>query len=280
MVAPTRRRQRAALALLATIMLAWRIDARMVAPLVAFAAVYAFTSVVEFLNYFYRGLSRSDVESTLIIGQRVTTLVLAVAVLLWRPDVTLLALAMLLPAAAAAALSARVAFRLQPADSASVEPRDGFLRDVLPIGAGSSCRPSISASTSSWSAVVGHRSGRALQRGLPAGRGAASVSGRGARGDAAVARAAPATCGRSRASLRRSPPSRSPSTRCCGSRPPADAVAVRGTLCAPPCRRSACSLLSFPLLSLNLALTHQLVGWDGSAPTRRFARWRLRSTSR
>src|SRR5579864_3144912 len=44
-------------------------------PIAIFALVYTCTGLVEFLNYFYRGLSRSDVESSLILWQRGGTLV-------------------------------------------------------------------------------------------------------------------------------------------------------------------------------------------------------------
>ena len=46
------------------------VDGAVATPLLLFAIVYAATSLVDLLNYFYRGLSRSDIESTLTIGQR------------------------------------------------------------------------------------------------------------------------------------------------------------------------------------------------------------------
>src|SRR4051812_28548691 len=119
-------------------------------PLLLFALVYAGTSLVELLNYFYRGLSRSDLESTLTIWQRSGTLALGLAVLIWRPDVSALAIAMLLPVIATLAWSLRWTRRLttptalagsspEPARAATAPSevvRDRFFRDVFPIGAG------------------------------------------------------------------------------------------------------------------------------------------------
>ena len=121
-------------AVTAVMLIGWT-DAGMVAPLIIFAAAYASASLSEFLNYFYRGLSRSDIESALIIAQRTATLVLAMAVLIWRPDVTSLALAMLLPAAATAAWSIRIARNVEPARFVPAPPQS-FSRDVFPIGLG------------------------------------------------------------------------------------------------------------------------------------------------
>jgi O-antigen/teichoic acid export membrane protein len=125
-----------AVGVLTLLLLLWRADAGIVVPLLGFAVAYASTSLVEFLNYFYRGLSRSDIESTLTIAQRTATLVLAVGVLLWRPGVTALALAMLLPAIATALWSVRIAARLRPPATGLAIPGDSFIRDVFPIGLG------------------------------------------------------------------------------------------------------------------------------------------------
>ena len=40
------------------------------APMRCSRAVYACSGLIEFLHYFYRGLSRSDIESTLTLWQR------------------------------------------------------------------------------------------------------------------------------------------------------------------------------------------------------------------
>src|SRR5262249_25284125 len=117
-------------------------ESGMATPLVVFAAAYACSSLVEFINYFYRGLSRTDIESTLTIAQRGATLALAVAVLIWKPDVTWLAVSMLVPAAGALIWSARTAMvtDLSPAialhGTTARRPSDTFARDVFPIGIG------------------------------------------------------------------------------------------------------------------------------------------------
>jgi O-antigen/teichoic acid export membrane protein len=124
------------------------------APIAILAAVYACSGLVELLHYFYRGLSRSDVESTLTLWQRGGTLVFGLAALAWKPDVTVLAIAMLVPVGLTLAASLRIAWRLgadtqvRPYESAfradtQVRPYESatagfetFRRDVWPIGAG------------------------------------------------------------------------------------------------------------------------------------------------
>lgn len=110
-----------------------------------FTVVYVVNGLIEFLHYFFRGLARSDLESTLTLGQRLATLVVALAVLWWRPDVTLLAAGLLLPSTVTLAYALRRAARLATAapaefQAAGPEPmserRAGGLTSVLPIGAG------------------------------------------------------------------------------------------------------------------------------------------------
>ncbi|MBI3401876.1 MAG: oligosaccharide flippase family protein [Acidobacteria bacterium] len=139
-------------------------------PVTVFAAMYAVASLIEFLHYFYRGLSRSDLESSLILWQRGGTLVCGLLALAWKPDVTVLAIAMLLPVVVTFVASLRIAMRLDgnvgrvlpPTREASADrrslgeggsdaadqagPKDppyisfhpgaAFFRDVFPIGAG------------------------------------------------------------------------------------------------------------------------------------------------
>jgi O-antigen/teichoic acid export membrane protein len=108
--------------------------------------VYVVNGLIEFLHYFYRGLSRSEVESTLTLWQRIAMLILAVAALWWRPDVSVLAVAMAVPAIATFWFSARLATRLAASSSAStssissatsnlLQTRDS-LASVFPLGAG------------------------------------------------------------------------------------------------------------------------------------------------
>src|SRR5580693_5481135 len=87
-----------------------------------FVLVYIVSGLIEFLHYFYRGLSRSDVESTLTLWQRFGTLGCAAIALAWRPEVTTLAVAMLLPVAVTLGYSIRRAARLAPQPAALPGP--------------------------------------------------------------------------------------------------------------------------------------------------------------
>ena len=108
----------AALALVVVGVAAARSSADVAGPIVVLALVYAVGGLVEFLHYFYRGLSRSDIESSLTIFQRLATLVFGFAALAWRPTVGTLAIAMLIPVLATLAVSLRIA-------TAAVEDRRG-----------------------------------------------------------------------------------------------------------------------------------------------------------
>jgi O-antigen/teichoic acid export membrane protein len=112
-----------------------------------FALIYIVSGLIEFLHYFYRGLTRSDVESSLTLWQRLATLGAALLALAWSPDLTLLATAMLVPVVITFLVSVRIATRLgdetasrpsalSPQPSALQEGSSGFRRDVLPIGVG------------------------------------------------------------------------------------------------------------------------------------------------
>src|SRR5262245_31293806 len=102
-----------------------------------FVLVYVVSGLIEFLYYFYRGLSRSDVESTMTLWHRFSMLVLAAAALMWMADVTMLAIAMLLPGLVTLAISLRLAFALSDEGrTASDLPAQSFLTDVMPIGVG------------------------------------------------------------------------------------------------------------------------------------------------
>jgi O-antigen/teichoic acid export membrane protein len=80
--------------------------------IVLFTLVYVVNGLIEFLHYFYRGLARTDLESTLTLWQRIAMMMLAVAALWWWPDVTVLAVAMAIPALVTFGYSARLAQRL------------------------------------------------------------------------------------------------------------------------------------------------------------------------
>jgi O-antigen/teichoic acid export membrane protein len=116
-----------------------------------FALIYIASGLIEFLHYFYRGLTRSDVESSLTLWQRLATLGAALLALAWSPDLTVLATAMLVPVLITFLVSVRIASRLgretaaRLAAAGAVRVAGGterrtvsseFRRDVLPIGIG------------------------------------------------------------------------------------------------------------------------------------------------
>ena len=110
-------------------------------PIALFALGYLAGGVVEFLHHFYRGLARTDIESTLTISMRLGTLAAGALVLWLRPEPTVLALSMLAAPVLAVAYSVRLAFRLASSMSADGvdAPHGGlpeFMREVAPIGAG------------------------------------------------------------------------------------------------------------------------------------------------
>ena len=110
-------------------------------PVVLLTLGYLGGGVVEFLHHFYRGLSRSDIESTVTISLRLGTLAAAALVLWLRPEPTALAVSMLIAPLLAAAYSARLAFRIAASISldrveAAESGRIEFVRQVAPIGAG------------------------------------------------------------------------------------------------------------------------------------------------
>jgi O-antigen/teichoic acid export membrane protein len=88
----------------------WR--ASTAAPIALLAAVYAGSGLIELLHYFYRGLSRSDIESSLTLWQRSATLALGTIALVWWPSVTVLAIAMLIPVAITLPISLHIAAHL------------------------------------------------------------------------------------------------------------------------------------------------------------------------
>jgi O-antigen/teichoic acid export membrane protein len=254
------------------------------APIAIVALVYVASGLVEFLHYFYRGLSRSDVESTLTLWQRGATLVCGVLALAWRPDLTLLAIAMLVPVAVTLAVSLRIArsfaaITVRAANAkaatrsrttaavaplAAAEPlAETFRRDVWPIGAGIV----LSAAyfrvdvflVQLWSGTEAVGLYNAVFRLVEALRLFPA---------AVMAVTLPTLC--RAADLRPLVRAAAPVTLA--------AAAIAAVLwaaadalipmvyqpryaAAVPAFRIL--LLAFPLMSLNMALTHQLVGWDG-----------------
>jgi O-antigen/teichoic acid export membrane protein len=117
------------------------------------------TSVSEFLNYAYRGLGRSDLESSINLAQRLSALALVAAGLSIAPSLTTVGVALAASALAALLASLVIAKRLLAAyggrvlqmEAGSLDPAttpdlkvrppfalsfDAWRRDVAPIGVG------------------------------------------------------------------------------------------------------------------------------------------------
>jgi O-antigen/teichoic acid export membrane protein len=110
-------------------------------PATLFTLAYAGSGLTECLYYFFRGLDRTDIESTLTVVQRAAMCGLAFVALRWQPSVTRLAVALLVPAVLTLALAALIARRL--AAPARAEQPVGhepvgreFVTSVAPIGLG------------------------------------------------------------------------------------------------------------------------------------------------
>lgn len=101
---------------------------------------YAASGFSECVYHFFRGLGRSDLESTLTLVQRGAMGALALGALWWHPSLNALALAMLVPAAATAGIALVVANRLAPEWQGPGSSRNAvwheLVGDVAPIGVG------------------------------------------------------------------------------------------------------------------------------------------------
>lgn len=263
-----------AIAIVAIVLAGFGWPASFAVPMAMLALVYAVSGLVELLHYFYRGLSRSDVESSLTLWQRSSMLVCGSIALAVSRNVTVLALAMLLPAAVTLAASMRIASRLAAAAEvfagANESPRIGhlpawstFRRDIWPIGAGivlSALYFRIDVFlVQAWSGTERVALYNAVFRLVEALRLFPA---------AVIAVALPSLC---RASDLR-PLLRVAAPMTAGAVVAASVLwAVAGVLVpfvygapyASAVTAFRILLLSFPLMSLNLALTHQLIGWHG-----------------
>jgi O-antigen/teichoic acid export membrane protein len=112
-------------------------------PFLLIASAPVVTSVSEFINYAYRGLDRSDLESGLTLAQRVGALVIAAVALHVSPTLVTVGLALSISAVGALAVSLLIARRLTSAALAhwSTGPLGHFswrslFQDIAPIGAG------------------------------------------------------------------------------------------------------------------------------------------------
>ncbi|MBI3264290.1 MAG: oligosaccharide flippase family protein [Acidobacteria bacterium] len=96
-------------------------------------------SLIEFFNYFFRGLSRSDVESSVNVAHRGAVLFLAWLLLASAGGLESLAIALVVPAAVTLVFVAQLALSSRDARGPRPDPQvswAGFRRDVLPIGLG------------------------------------------------------------------------------------------------------------------------------------------------
>jgi O-antigen/teichoic acid export membrane protein len=104
-----------------------------------FVAAYLLIGLVELFYYCFRGLSRSDLESTITLALRGSTLLTALVLLWWTPSAAWLAFAMLLPAAVAFFWVRRLAATLvgtpSPVRRWTLAAR-AQLHRLAPVGAG------------------------------------------------------------------------------------------------------------------------------------------------
>ena len=113
-------------------------------PILLFTLAYVLSALIDFLHYFYRGVGRSDIESTLTIWQRAMVVGTGLLALWWTTDLTVLALATLLPVVVTFAFTVWLARKLAAetaGGNTAVEDDKTplgteFWRDVFPIGAG------------------------------------------------------------------------------------------------------------------------------------------------
>ena len=115
-------------------------------------------AVLETLAHAYRGLGRSDIESTIVVSQRLVTAAAAIVALQWSPSLPLLATALVVPPAVALAASVRTARRLLAIGrvGGAVRHQRGASVAVFACSRGarhSDCRHSISAATCSSSSA-------------------------------------------------------------------------------------------------------------------------------
>lgn len=238
------------------------------------AAAYLAGSLLEFLYYVYRGLGRSDLESTLVLVHRGTLVACALGALAWRPSLALLGAAMLVPAAGALAAAGRIAVRATKDVARAAEPpaagreepapfRRGPGGGVVPIGVGivlSALYFRIDLFlVAAWCGAPAAGLYNAVFRLVEALRLVPA---------AIVAVALPAIF---RARTRRPLVELAAALTVLGVLAGGLGLAVAGWLvpllygasyaAAVPAFRIL--MLAFPLLSLNYALTHQLVGWHG-----------------
>ncbi len=236
-------------------------------PSLFFLLAYAANGATEFLYYYFRGHERTDLESTLTLAQRCAMLLLALAALAVAPGTYWLSVAMLVPALAGLAAALRLARGLGGDRQSTVRPfvprGPAFVRDVAPIGVGillSALYFRIDVfllQQSSGEAVVGvynamFRLVEALRL-FPAAVLAVALPALARAGDRRplVALATPMTVAAIAATA-------------AGWRlAPWLVHALYGAAFDEGVPTLRLLLLSLPLMALNYALTHQLIGWHG-----------------
>lgn len=106
---------------------------------VLLVAAYLCSGVTEFLYHVFRGLSRTDLESTIAAVSRLLTLLAAGLLLMIRPSLLGVATAILVVAAVTALTTWAMARRIAPAGSLTranaPRRRQEFLREAAPVGA-------------------------------------------------------------------------------------------------------------------------------------------------
>ena len=126
----------------ATVAILWlEPDRSAFAPMLVFCAAYAATGVGDCVYYVFRALDRSDLESTLTLVSRGLLLLLAPVAMWVHPTALSMAFAMLAPAVGASVAAMVIARRLSGhADAAWLWPtaatRRTFATSVGPIGLG------------------------------------------------------------------------------------------------------------------------------------------------
>ena len=115
-------------------------------PILLFTLAYVLSALIDFLHYFYRGVGRSDIESTLTLWQRGMVVAAGLLALWWTTNLTVLAWATLAPVVVTLVFSVWLARRLAreaaggtvatSADAPGEALGAEFWRDVFPIGAG------------------------------------------------------------------------------------------------------------------------------------------------
>jgi O-antigen/teichoic acid export membrane protein len=108
------------------------------AVLIVCAGVAA--ALTEFYGHLFRGLSRADLESAILVASRAAALALGGAMLLWHPTLLALAGVLLVVNAGTTAAAALTAVRLAPNGPGGAAVHEGrwreFVGDALPIGIG------------------------------------------------------------------------------------------------------------------------------------------------